>query len=62
MTAIIISTPDMDHGNGAREALSEAAMSLPATPDEADKWADWVLIELWTRKGTQGPVVAVRAK
>ena len=36
-------------GNGAREALTEIGIELPATYEDAERWADWLLAELWVR-------------
>lgn len=38
-------------GNGAREALIEVAKSLPndTSQNDAEKWADWILLELAAR-------------
>lgn len=42
--------PHKHVGNGAREALTDVAADLPYTDQEAaEKWADWVLAELWVR-------------
>jgi hypothetical protein len=37
-------------GNGAREALIELGIDLPNTSTEdAARWADWMLGEMWMR-------------
>lgn len=38
-------------GNGGRAVVIEIALTLPAaaTLGEAEMWADWLLMELWSR-------------
>jgi hypothetical protein len=58
MSADIVNFPvkrreDLEReGNGARVALIDIAETLPTTldrPGDAERWADWVLTELWIR-------------
>ena len=61
MAAEIIDLPKRNRGNGAREALIAIAESLPTTlerPGDAERWADWMLAELWARGFGVGPVDA----
>ena len=44
-------------GNGAREALIDIAVGLPNTSaDDAARWTDWLLTELWMRGFVVEPI------
>lgn len=53
MTAQIIDLPFKGSrfpGNGAREAMIDVGQALPNTSTEdAARWADWMLGEMWIR-------------
>lgn len=46
---LAVATPS--RGNGAREAVIDIALHLPADArlEEAAAWSDWLLSELWSR-------------
>ena len=63
MTAHIIQFEPhkINAGNGARDALIAIAETLPGTidhPDDAARWTDWVLAELWDRGFKVVPLTA----
>jgi hypothetical protein len=63
MTAEIIDLPRRDiprnPGNGAREALIELALTFDNTgQDDAERWTDYILAELWARGFKVMPVGA----
>lgn len=52
VTTLPVVRVERSDGNGAREGLIAIAETLPTTlerPGDAERWADWVLIELWSR-------------
>jgi hypothetical protein len=62
VTADIIDLPRRDvarnPGNGAREALIELALTFKNTGrDDAERWTDYILAELWARGFKAVPVV-----
>jgi hypothetical protein len=50
MTAKLLRFPEpTSKSNGAREALIDLANTLPTTlsrPGDAERWADWILLEM----------------
>ena len=63
MSAEIIDLPVVrigrNRGTGAREALIDVAIDLPKTSlSDAEKWADWLFAELWSRGFKVVPVDA----
>jgi len=49
--------PNVRIGNGAREALIELALTFNNTgQDDAERWTDFILAELWARGFKAVPV------